>query len=179
MRLKFIIFFFLTFNTICYSQNYSLEKNNFNIINDIIKDTIKSEVSYKSPTKALIMSSILPGLGQFYNESYWKIPIIYGLSAFFIYEYIDYNKKFKDYNTKFEASVTPDNPYGSYYLKSYREYYRDKRDAFIWYGGFLYLINIADAFVDAHLYNFNVSDNVSIEIKSYITNNFLCLKINF
>ena len=123
------------------------------------------------------MSSVFPGLGQFYNESYWKIPLIYGLGAFFVYEYKDYNKKFNDFNSRYEASKTIDNPAGSYYLKSYREYYRDKRDAFLWYGGALYLLNILDAFVDAHLYNFNMNDEVFIQIKS--DNKFFCIKVLF
>ena len=43
-------------------------------------DTLKN-LNLKSPTKAMLMSAVLPGLGQFYNKSYWKIPIIYGLAG--------------------------------------------------------------------------------------------------
>ena len=133
----------------------------------------------KSPGKAVLMSAILPGLGQYYNESYWKIPVVYGLGAFFVYEYTKYNKDFNNYSSKFNASITTDNPSGSYYLKSYKEFYRDKRDAFIWYGGFLYLINILDAFVDAHLYGFDVNENVSLGINPLQSNKAFFIKIRF
>lgn len=174
MKIKWVIIFYFLLNNFVFTQINFFKENSYNYN---FNDSLNSGISQKSPSKAVIMSSVLPGLGQFYNESYWKIPIIYGLGAFFVYEYKDYNKKFNDFNSKFEASKTVDNPSGSYYLKSYREYYRDKRDAFLWYGGFLYLLNILDAFVDAHLYNFNVSDEVFIQLKS--DNNFFCIKILF
>jgi hypothetical protein len=141
-----------------------------NISNLFISDTNRiefnalPELSYKSPGKAAVFSAALPGFGQVYNESYWKIPIIYGVGAFFVYEYISYDKKFDEYSNKFNMSITPDNPNGYSTYKVYREYYRDQRDAFLWYGGLLYLLNILDAFIDAHLYSFDVSDDLSIRI---------------
>ena len=49
--------------------------------------TIKKFKMKKSPTTAVLLSAVLPGAGQFYNESYWKIPIIGGLVGYFGYEY--------------------------------------------------------------------------------------------
>jgi hypothetical protein len=147
-----------------------------NIRGLFINDTNKIEfnalpkLSYKSPGKAAIFSAVLPGCGQFYNESYWKIPVIYGVGTFFLYEYLEYDKRFDDYSKKFNASITPSNPNGSSSYKAYREYYRDQRDAFLWYGGFLYLLNVLDAFVDAHLYSFDVSDDLSIKINPSFNN---------
>lgn len=176
MKKYYLIFFILFCNTLSFSQNvrYSskTELNNFSL-GALVGDSIKS------PAKAVIMSAVIPGLGQYYNESYWKIPVVYGLGAFFIYEYRKFDKDFKNYTGQYEASKTINNPYGSYYLKSYKEYYRDKRDAFIWYGGFLYLINILDAFVDAHLYNFDVNENVSLGFNPYSSNKSFYIKIRF
>lgn len=174
MKIKWVIICFFLLNNFVLTQINFFKENSYS---NNFTDSLKTGISEKSPIKAVIMSSVFPGLGQFYNESYWKIPLIYGLGAFFVYEYKDYNKKFNDFNSRYEASKTIDNPAGSYYLKSYREYYRDKRDAFLWYGGALYLLNILDAFVDAHLYNFNVSDEVFIQIKS--DNKFFCIKVLF
>jgi len=176
MRNYYLIFLIVLSVSCSFSQNvrYSsqYEVNNFSL------DAQMGD-SLKSPVKAVVMSAVLPGLGQYYNESYWKIPIIYGLGAFFVYEYMEYNKDFKNYADKFEASKTIDNPYGSTYLKNYREHYRDKRDSFIWYGGFLYLINILDAFVDSHLYGFDVDENLSVGFKPGISNNAFFIKIRF
>jgi hypothetical protein len=176
MKTSFLIFFIIIPYSFSISQNInSLSKIE---INNLSIEASQGD-STKSPGKAVIMSAVLPGLGQFYNESYWKIPIVYGLGAFFVYEYSKYNKDFNNYSNQFEASKTGDNPGGSYYLKSYREFYRDKRDSFIWYGGFLYLINIVDALVDAHLYNFDVNENVSLGLTPNITNKAFYLKIRF
>ena len=172
MRYLFLIFCFISAFSFCYSQNIG------NFSNDKY-NSFSPVDSAKSPAKAVTMSAILPGLGQYYNESYWKIPVIYGLGAFFVYEYVKYDKDYKDYSKKFDASITPVNPYGSYYLKSYLENYRDKRDSFLWYGGFLYLINIVDAFVDAHLYNFDVDENISVGFNPGMSNKTFYLKIKF
>jgi hypothetical protein len=169
MKPYYLIFFLALFNNLV-AQNIS---------NLFINDTNKLEVNalpkldYKSPGKAAIYSAALPGLGQFYNESYLKIPVIYGVGAFFLYEYLSYDKKFNDYSNRFDMSITTDNPNGNNYYKTYREYYRDQRDAFLWYGGFLYLLNVLDAFIDAHLYSFDVSDNLSIRVGPSLNNSII------
>ncbi len=106
----------------------------------------------KSPAGAMLRSAIIPGWGQFYNKAYWKIPIIWGASAGFIYYWIQNNNEYK---TNAELySQTGD--YGYYQL---REFYRDQRDL---NGVFLfitYILNIVDAYVDAHLFDFSTYIN--------------------
>jgi hypothetical protein len=114
----------------------------------------------KSPLRAAIYSAVLPGAGQFYNESYWKIPIIAGLGGYFVYELIDNNNKYNEYKDLYIASQSPENPLGNLQLRANRDHYRDQRDNFIIYSAILYIINVADAFVDAHLYDFDVSDEM-------------------
>ena len=67
-------------------------------------DTLKN-LNLKSPTKAMLMSAVLPGLGQFYNKSYWKIPIIYGLAGYFVYEIKQNDKSYRYYRGLFSESV--------------------------------------------------------------------------
>jgi hypothetical protein len=131
----------------------------------------------KSPTVAVLLSAVLPGTGQFYNHSYWKIPIIAGLSAYFGYEYFGNNNKFKDYRDKYDASVTPQNPFGDQDLKSLREFYRNQRDDFVWYFIIVYVVNLVDAYVDAHLFDFDVREEKLSRLGK--TNNKYRLKINF
>jgi hypothetical protein len=119
-------------------------------------------IEKKSPTKAMIFSAIIPGSGQFYNKSYWKIPVIYGVAAYFAYMYNTYNDSFHEYSDKYEAAIISDDGQilklaTSY--KSIREFYRDNRDSFIWYMSLLYLVNVLDAYVDAHLFDFNVAED--------------------
>lgn len=112
----------------------------------------------KSPLGAVIRSAILPGLGQFYNESYWKIPIVLGVSGFLVYGYATEHDTYAQYRDLYAASITETNPSGDLRLKQFREFYRDRRDTYAWWFAVTYLLQIADAFVDAHLYDFDVSE---------------------
>lgn len=131
----------------------------------------------KSPMKAVLYSAILPGLGQFYNKSYWKIPIILAVEGYFVYEIVNNNNKYLDYRNAYANSQTPLIPGGDQRLLLLREFYRDQRDQFYLYAGLTYLINIVDAYVDAHLFDFDVSDRIQLGgLKS--SNRILNLKIN-
>ncbi len=120
--------------------------------------TLKKFKMKKSPTVAVLLSAVLPGAGQFYNESYWKIPIIGGLVGYFGYEYFRNNNLYKDYRDSYSASQTDLNPDGDFQLKTLREFYRDQRDNFVWYFLIVYVVNMVDAYIDAHLFDFDVSD---------------------
>jgi len=113
----------------------------------------------KSPTVAVLLSAALPGAGQFYNESYWKIPIVGGLVGYFGYEYFRNNNLYKDYRDRYVESQTGVNPSGDPNLKILREFYRDQRDDFVWYFLIVYVINMVDAYVDAHLFDFDVKED--------------------
>jgi hypothetical protein len=118
----------------------------------------------KSPGLALGLSALIPGAGQIYNESYWKVPIILGLGGYFLSEWIKNNDLARDYRDQYEASKTPGNPVGNTSLLSIRDFYKDQRDTFTWYLVILYVANLIDAYVDASLYDFTVSDDLALRI---------------
>jgi len=140
------------------------------------KKAVKFEMK-KSPWKAVVLSSILPGLGQVYNESYWKLPIVALAGGTLGYYFFYNNGKYLDYRDKYEASQTQANPGGDERFKRLRESYRDLRDTYLLYFAIFYLINLADAYVDAHLYDFNVSEKVKIGLLQ--KNSLVNFKINF
>lgn len=109
----------------------------------------------KSPWGAVLRSAILPGLGQFYNESYWKIPVVWGALGYLMYLWSDSNAKYQKYRDLF-ASDTDNEVY-----RRYREFYKDQRDLNAVFIGLAYFLNLVDAYVDAHLFDFNVSEEVS------------------
>lgn len=109
-------------------------------------------IMQKSPWGAVLRSAIIPGFGQIYNESYWKVPIIWGLAGWFIYNWSDLNKLYKDNQALYQI-----NNQSIYKLR--RDFYRDQRDKFAIYLGLLYFLNIVDAYVDAHLYDFYIESN--------------------
>ena len=115
-------------------------------------------VMTKSPMGALLRSAVLPGWGQFYNESYWKIPVVWGASGWFIYMWIDRNNLYNKYRDLYNNSITGTSN-GDQQLKVLRNFYRDNRDQFAVYFAITYLLNLVDAYVDAHLFDFDVSMN--------------------
>lgn len=137
--------------------NYSFSQE----IDDSIKktesiDTLKFKMK-KSPWGAVLRSAIIPGLGQYYNESYWKIPVIIGAFAYLGYQWNYNNDLYLKYKNLFQQSVTTNLVNNNYY--KLREFYRDQRDLFAIYIGLAYLLNLIDAYVDAHLFDFDVSEN--------------------
>ncbi len=137
------------------------------VLQDSIKKKNYGKTEFKmkkSPWKAVAYSAILPGAGQLYNESYWKIPIIAGLGGYFVYEWIKNNNSYLDYKQLYVDSQTPQNPSGNLQLQSLREFYRDQRDNFIIYSLILYVVNLIDAYVDAQLYDFSVSDKIKLGV---------------
>jgi len=108
------------------------------------------------------LSAILPGAGQVYAHRYWTIPVIYGVGAFLVYNWKEADDLYQQYKAEYEQSVA-DGDYGGSgdpSLKSSRDFYRNERDRF---GVFLlltYLLNIADAYVGASLFNFDVSEDL-------------------
>lgn len=138
------------------------------------KAVIKKNDSIKhhSPKKAAIMSTILPGLGQIYNKKYWKVPVIYagfvGLGIYFNYNQTRYVKYRDAYKYRVDGdSTTVDNYVGIYSdnaLNDLQSNYHRYRDISLIGIGLLYIVNIIDASVDAHLFTFDVSDNLSMNI---------------
>jgi hypothetical protein len=124
-----------------------------------------------SPRKATIMSACLPGLGQAYNKKYWKIPIIYGGAAAVAYSVSFNNHYYKiikqayQYRTDTDTSTIDNYPYYSTDgLLTLKNYYRRNLELSFILGGVLYALNILDATVDAHLFNFDIKDDLSMRI---------------
>lgn len=123
-----------------------------------------------SPKKAIILSAVVPGAGQIYNKKYWKAPIVWaGLGA--CGYLIQYNHKlYKDYRNALLqrvnlGSTEPDkyiDLYSTDQLLTLQDQYRQNRDLFIIAGTVFYVINMVDALVDAHLFTFDVSDDLSL-----------------
>jgi len=104
----------------------------------------------KSPAGAVLRSAVLPGWGQIYNESYWKAPVVWGFLGYFGYVWIDNNNKYKEGQDFYARTGN----------KLYRDFYRDQRDLFAIYIGITYVLTLLDAYVDAHLFNFNVEEDM-------------------
>jgi hypothetical protein len=125
-----------------------------------------------SPVKATLLSMALPGAGQFYNRKYWKIPVIYGAFAGLGYLVKFNDDRFQTYRKAYILRIdgkpeTVDDfvdRYSDADLKTLRDFYRRNRDLSYIFAGLVYVLNIVDASVDAHLYYFDVSDDLSLRL---------------
>ena len=145
-----------------------------------VQDTvIVAEEDSHSVREATLRSTIFPGLGQIYNKKYWKLPIVYGALGTTIYLAIDYHKSYRFYLDAFNSRV--DNNSNNDQLPQYNEsqlielqnIFRKWRDLNLILTAAIYGLNILDAHVDAHLYNFNVNDDISVNWQpSIIQNNY-------
>jgi hypothetical protein len=137
----------------------------------IITDTTafkKDKINPLAPAKAAFYSAILPGLGQAYNKKYWKIPLVYGALGSGIYFYTWNNKKYNQYRDAYKRRLSGFQDDDFQYLDDSRlisgqKFYQKNRDLSLLVTVGLYILNIVDANVDAHLIQFNVNDNLSVK----------------
>lgn len=127
-----------------------------------------------SPARAAFYSAVLPGLGQAYNGKYWKIPIVYTALGVGVYFYQNNDRQFDRYRAAYKSRIagkTTDefsNENGQPIIsnqgliEAQRFYQRNKEISVLVTVG-IYALNIIDANVDAHLRQFNVSEDLSFK----------------
>ena len=139
----------------------------------------KDSIPYHDPRIATRRSAILPGWGQAYNREYWKIPIAYGIISIPVAMYIFNNNYYKKMKFAYEArykeaqgdnsdvpNIDPELvnlPINS--LLNYRNAYRRDRDYSVLFFLLAWGFQVADATVFAHLKQFDVSNNLSMQVK--------------
>lgn len=136
--------------------------------------TLFEEVSDLDPERAALLSAVIPGLGQAYNRQYWKVPIV--ISGMMVFgHFINYNNKIYHglRNAALINRASGENPYAKIIsseegLVRNRDNFRRNRDFLIILGTAFYLLQIVDAHVSAHLDEFNVNDDLALQIKPSI-----------
>jgi hypothetical protein len=106
----------------------------------------------KQPYRAMLYSAVLPGGGQLYNEAYLKTALVAGLQAFLISLAVSDAGKVNDYQDLMQEHLSDPGLYEQY--KSRRDDYKEELRSDYWWIGTVLVLSVADAFVDAHLYNF-------------------------
>lgn len=169
-KLLIISFFGLLFGNSCWAQEE---------VSLVIQDTItskNSKINPLSPAKAAFYSAILPGLGQAYNKKYWKIPLVYGGLGAGIYFYAWNNKKYHEYRDEYKARLDGTSKEGQHPVYGSlsndglirgQKFHQRNRDLSALITAGIYILNIVDANVDAHLLQFNVNENLSIRPELY------------
>ena len=129
------------------------------------------------PGKAALLAALLPGAGQVYNHSYWKLPLVMGALGGTIAGEVFYQRRYKQFVRAIDIVGKDATKIGSPDLdpvpRQYTSYtaltggsgiqfYRSNRDIFYLYIGIAYGLQIVDALVDAHLKDFDVSNDLSL-----------------
>ncbi|MBU1368496.1 MAG: hypothetical protein KJ578_08560 [Bacteroidetes bacterium] len=128
-----------------------------------------------SPHKATIYSALLPGLGQAYNKKYWKIPIVYAGFGTLYYFASSNGKLYREARTAYDYVVNEyeypiDNQfvngvYSAEDLQSIKDFYRRNMELSWIITGLWYVLNIVDATVDAHFFDYDISDDLTVQIE--------------
>ena len=148
---------------------------------DLISILPLGGVTAHSPAKAAIMSAVLPGLGQIYNKKYWQLPIVYAAIGISVERFITFQNEFSRYRrayidirdgdeyTNFHRTIGLPSSWSDEqmlpYITKRKETYRTWRDWTIVAIVASYALNIIWANVDAHLIDFSLDDNISLNIQ--------------
>ena len=139
---------------------------------------VKKPVKSHSIGRAAIYSAVLPGLGQIYNRKAWKVPIIYagfGVLGYFVYTN---NSEFQQYKEAYiyvtnGESYPINNPlvdkYNKDQLQRGMDFYRRNRDLSLIITSLWYVLNIMEAYVDAHFFNYDISKDLTMSISPAAT----------
>jgi|TARA_B110000091_G_scaffold34263_1_gene36305 hypothetical protein len=185
---------FFSFLSVCSAQKDNLAFNTMNSIESSDSNTVAPPkvLKQKSPLKASLLSTFIPGTGQVYNGKYWKAPIVWGGFARLIWVYDFYSKKHNFYNqiliykdrggadqplidyveeTNNEFSQFSGNEIAAMTIgtvSGYSEDIRKRKQQVIIGSAVFYIFQIVDASVDAHFSTFDVSDDLTLNIQPAI-----------
>ncbi len=170
MKSNFLNILFLIFATSLFAQtpdSLTVTKEDKLIV---VKDSLiqKDEYEPLAPAKAAFYSAVLPGLGQVYNKRYWKIPVIYAGMAAGVYFYKQQDKDYDRFRNAYKrrlAGYTDDEFQGisnDRLINAQKSSQKNKSISIIVTAAF-YFLNIVDANVDAHLRQYEVSEDLSLQ----------------
>ncbi|MBK0404758.1 hypothetical protein I5M27_17320 [Adhaeribacter sp. BT258] len=184
MRLKAVLFGFITFCGLNHSVFVSAQTVTARTDSAIVatpkpdpdKDRIiktEKDKGLSKPGRAALFSAVLPGLGQVYNGHYWKVPVIYAVGGTLGYLIVWNNDRYQDYsqaylysidnNTETEPTIKDEaTSLSTNALRNGRDLYRRNRDLSVILLVLAYGLNIMEANVGAHLNEFDISDDLSM-----------------
>lgn len=133
-----------------------------------------------SPLTASVLSTLIPGMGQVYNQKLWKVPFVFGGIAS-LYYIVDLNqrgyKRFADAYNKY-----PNDEFGGLRSEAdllyLRDAYRRNRDLSLIGLVAFYGLNIIDAYIDANFFNWEINDNLALHFEPTIQNGVMASNWN-
>jgi hypothetical protein len=183
---KYFLFTFLLFSLIVSHSTLLAQIDSTNRIQgsepppkENKEDKARKRRLNRGPRIAMIISAVAPGFGQLYNKKYWKAPIVWAGLGVITYFYLDNRSLYRSYNEEYKiqyhnsqngipfvSKPMPDGQrvYNIDQLNQGANTYRRYRDISMLLGLAVYALNIIDANVDAHLKEFDISDELSLRV---------------
>lgn len=165
---------------------------------DSLPKPAQIKMDFKPDPKKAVLMALVPGLGQIYNRKFWKLPIVYGGLMGCMYAVTWNNRNYQDYSTAYKDIMMdaeePNRPVEEFHtswqdllgvgydpkewvtntnfqtqLKNRKDYYRRYRDLSIIITVGVYALSIIDAYVDAQLFDFDISPDLSMHWEPTVT----------
>lgn len=165
---------------------------------DSLPKPAQIKMEFKPDPKKAVLLALVPGLGQIYNRKFWKLPIVYGGLMGCMYAITWNNRYYQDYSTAYRDIMAdaeePNRPVEEFntswqeflgvgydpkewvtntnfqtQLKNKKDYYRRYRDLSIIIAVGVYAVSIIDAYVDAQLFDFDISPDLSMHWEPTVT----------
>lgn len=165
---------------------------------DSLPKPAQIKMEFKPDPKKAVLMALVPGLGQIYNRKFWKLPIVYGGLMGCMYAVTWNNRNYQDYSTAYKDIMMdaeePNRPVEEFHtswqdflgvgydpkewvtntnfqtqLKNRKDYYRRYRDLSIIITVGVYALSIIDAYVDAQLFDFDISPDLSMHWEPLVT----------
>jgi hypothetical protein len=172
------------FAAVVFAQNAHAQDAGDTVIIEA-EDTVlmKAYASRFDPRKALLFAAVVPGLGQVYNKKYWKLPLVYGGFAAIAWNIKNFHNAYTDYKGQLyynlehglsdPAARHPVTNFTTLQLRGAIDRTRYRRDFWIIMMGGMYLLQIIDAHVDAHLKEFDLNPNLRVRVEPTFDKNAL------
>lgn len=169
LRIIFLAFCILFIDQYCYAQEAATEES---FVSDTEMDKSIMMKERHSPKRAALLSTAFPGAGQIYNQKYWKLPIVYGGLGGISFWMARSIKDLNGYKTAYRLQVLEIDSFASYKgisnvseLQLKRSQVKRNLDLSIILLSVAYALQIVDAAVDAHLFEYDVNEDITISLK--------------
>ena len=178
-RIRFITTVSLLIAINSLSSNFCVAQDSTVAVPPAMQVEVEEEKPH-SPKSATILSAAVPGLGQVYNRKYWKVPLIYAGAGALLYVISANSARYKTFKNAYSLRIDGDTTtidiydiqminnepkYSEEALLNVKDFYRRNRDVSYIFLGVLYMLNIVDAAVDAHFFDYEITDDLSLEVR--------------
>jgi hypothetical protein len=142
--------------------------------NDSISLLFKPKVFEPNPKKAGLYSAIIPGSGQLYNRQYWKLPIVAAIVGGTGYMIVNNNEQYRKWRRIYvgridlDPNTRDDEKYSTESIKQLQDEAKRKLDMSVLYAALGYMVQVMDAVASAHLKNFDISRDISMQFKPMV-----------